>query len=126
MNKEELIEALRHIPKQKHPRMSIYQRSAQFAPFAALEGFEDDIYETGRITTSKIVLEEDELESINNTLNIKRNNLIKITYFVKDKNKIGGKYLEKTDYIKKIDLINKYIILRDGTKILFTDILKIE
>ena len=29
-------------PSKKHPRMSIYDRSAQFAPFSALNGFSDE------------------------------------------------------------------------------------
>ena len=36
-----------HPTSEKHPRMSIENRAAQFAPFAALNGFEDAIWRTG-------------------------------------------------------------------------------
>ena len=45
---------LPHPISKKHPRMSIKERSAQFAPFAALTGFEDDIKEV-----EKKIMEED-------------------------------------------------------------------
>ena len=35
-----------HHTSRKHPRMSMYQRAAQFAPFAALSGHSDAIRET--------------------------------------------------------------------------------
>ena len=46
-------------PKSKHPKMSLYQRSAQFAPFAALTGYEGQIKETARLTEKKITLDEE-------------------------------------------------------------------
>ena len=39
-----------HRPISKHPQMSLYQRSAQFAPFAALTGYEGQIKEKARIS----------------------------------------------------------------------------
>ena len=38
---------LPHYVSKKRPRMSMEQRAAQFAPFAALTGFEDEIEEAG-------------------------------------------------------------------------------
>jgi hypothetical protein len=40
---------LPHYVSKKRPRMSIEQRSAQFAPFAALTGYEDEIEEAGSL-----------------------------------------------------------------------------
>jgi len=37
---------LPHPVSSKHPQMSIHDRAAQFAPFAALNGFEESIDET--------------------------------------------------------------------------------
>ena len=42
----------------RHPRMAMIDRAAQFAPFAALTGFEDAIEETGRITIERVENEE--------------------------------------------------------------------
>lgn len=39
---------LPHYVSKKRPRMSIEQRSAQFAPFVALTGYEDEIEEAGK------------------------------------------------------------------------------
>lgn len=45
---------LPHYVSKKRPRMSIEQRSAQFAPFAALTGYEDEIEETGKEFVKKM------------------------------------------------------------------------
>lgn len=46
-NYSDIINLPHHVSK-KRPRMSIEQRSAQFAPFAALTGYEDEIEEAGK------------------------------------------------------------------------------
>ena len=66
-NYEDIIN-MRHPDPKHHPRMSIYARSAQFAPFAALVGYEDQVYETGRRTTKKHELTEEEMLAINDVL----------------------------------------------------------
>ena len=41
---KDIIDMPRHEPdEEKHPRMPRYNRAAQFAPFAALTGFEESI-----------------------------------------------------------------------------------
>ena len=35
---------MEHHKSKKHPQMSLYARSAQFAPFAALTGYEDAVW----------------------------------------------------------------------------------
>lgn len=49
-----------HLPhhKSNRPHMSMYDRAAQFSPFAALVGFDGVIAETGRLTDRKIELSE--------------------------------------------------------------------
>lgn len=43
---KDIIDMPRHEPDpEKHPRMDVYNRAAQFAPFAALSGFEESIEE---------------------------------------------------------------------------------
>lgn len=117
-------------PKSKYPKLSIKQRAAQFAPFAALTGYGDAIKETSRITDTKIELGEDRKEKINNQIiylinNIKKNITINITYFVKDPLKEGGKYITEEAIVKKIDIYNQNIILNNNTKIKIKDIIDI-
>ena len=45
---------LPHHESKKHPRMSLEARSAQFAPFAALTGYDETIRETARQTEKRI------------------------------------------------------------------------
>lgn len=130
MKYDNIINLPHHVSKRK-PRMSLYERSAQFAPFDALEGYMEGVYETSRLTDRKIELSEEEIIILNDKLNIinskiKSNPKIKIVYFVKDPKKDGGKYLEKEFNVKKIDTINNQIIFIDNTKININDILNIE
>ena len=54
---------LPHPTSRKHPRMSMEERAAQFAPFAALTGFGGVIRETGRLTDKQVELgESDQVE----------------------------------------------------------------
>ena len=46
-------------PVSKRPRMSLKQRSAQFAPFAALTGYKGQVKETARLTNKKIEINEE-------------------------------------------------------------------
>ena len=48
---------LPHHVSDKYPQMSLYARSAQFAPFSTLTGYEDAIKETEREISAKIELE---------------------------------------------------------------------
>jgi len=121
---------LPHFESKKHPRMSLEARSAQFAPFAALTGYEEAIKETARLTDKKIELDEELKQILNNKLQyILENNDINpdviFTYFVSDKRKSGGKYVEKKCNLKKIDNINGYVTLKDKTKIKIDNIINI-
>lgn len=121
---------LPHHESKKHPRMSLEERSAQFAPFAALTGYEDEIEETGRLTTIKKEINEEAKLILDNKLQtIKKNILSKpkitCTYFIPDSNKEGGKYVEYTGNVVKIDEYNKIIIFEDKNKISISEIIKI-
>ena len=121
---------LPHYEPIKHKRMGIVARSAQFAPFAALTGYNDAVKETARLTDKRIELDEDSKQILNGKIQfILENNylnpLVVFTYFIKDNKKTGGKYIEKEGIIKKIDNINGSIILKDKTKIKIDDIINI-
>ena len=128
-NYDDIINLPNHISL-KHPRMSIEARSAQFAPFAALTGYNDAVKETERLTDKRIEIDDNLKQILNNKLNyilenIDKKTLIIITYFIPDNKKDGGKYIEKPGIIKKIDIINQYIYLYDKTKIPIKEIINI-
>ena len=56
---------LPHHSSISHPHMSNHDRAAQFAPFAALTGYDTSIKEAGRITLNKLHLDVDKIEELN-------------------------------------------------------------
>ena len=125
----DIINMPHHVSK-KHPQMSLYARSAQFAPFAALTGYEEAVKETARETESELDI-DDELKAIlDDKLQViieQKDNKpdVSITYFVKDKKKKGGAYITKTGIVKKIDSYNQILTFADNTEIPINNIIKI-
>ena len=109
MNYDDIIN-MKHPTSPNHPRMSMNNRAAQFAPFAALKTHVDKISEAGRLTTQKRILDEDQRQVLNRVLN----NLL--IY------KEGGSYVTVRGQFKDIDEINKKVLLLDKTTILIEDI----
>lgn len=125
----DIINLPHHISK-KHPQMTIEARAAQFAPFAALTGHADSIRETARLTAERIEIDEELKTIINNKLQIIQERMslkpkVTITYFVPDKRKSGGEYLEVTGNVKKIDGYNGLIIFTDNKIITINEIIDI-
>ena len=121
---------LPHYVSKKHPQMSIEARSAQFAPFSALTGYDEAIKETARLTDKRIEIDDGLKIILNNKLqyileNLKLKPEIILTYFVYDDKKIGGKYVEKIGIVKKIDMVEQYVMLIDKTKIPVLEIINI-
>ena len=56
-NYDDIIQLTHHVSS-VHPHMSIHDRAAQFAPFAALTGHGAAIAETARLTDEKLELDE--------------------------------------------------------------------
>lgn len=130
MGKYDDIINMPHHVSTKHPRLSMEQRAAQFAPFAALSGFEDAIDETSRITEDRIELNEEEKLKIDNILQKLKNEISKrpkatITYFVPDIRKSGGEYLTKIGNLKRIDEFRQLIIFEDKTEIPIKEVVEI-
>lgn len=110
---------------------SMESRASQFAPFAALTGFGDEIRKKARIVDSRIDISDDLKEEINNKLLIISNMIddnpyIAITYFVADKNMNVGKYITISNRVKKIDLYNYEIVFVDKVRISINDIIYID
>lgn len=114
---DDIINLEHHVSK-VHKQMSLESRSAQFAPFAALVGYEDAVNEITRYTEEKKELDEEFKSSIyKKLLATQKGEVITITYFIPDNKKQGGKYQTIKRQIRKIDIDNKLIILMNGTNI---------
>lgn len=115
-------------PKSKYPKMSMSDRAAQFAPFAALTGHKEAILEQQRITQTKRILSNEEKLRINEKI-IELMNLkskCRITYFEKDKTKSGGQYMESVLSFKRLDELNKILCFKENIQIQIDDIVDIE
>ena len=121
---------LPHHQSKNHPHMSMHDRAAQFAPFAALTGYDDAIKEARRLTDSKPELDENQLEELDQKLadlitRIEEHPEVTITYFEPDDNKDGGEYIAYDGRLSKIDYVRKALIFEDNKTISLSDILKI-
>ena len=117
-------------PISKHPRMSLYQRSAQFAPFAALTGYEGQVRETARLTDKRIELDEEMKLMLDLKIQVIQEALLtkpelEITYFIPDIRKDGGRYETIINNVKKIDNYNEQIVMQDDLKINIKEIIDI-
>ena len=104
------------------PRMSLHDRAAQFSPFAALTGYEDAVEETARLTDTRLELSEDMKTILNEKMqmivdNMDADPIVTITYFVPDKKKEGGVYVDVTGIVKEIDEYERCIVMTDKKKI---------
>ena len=124
------IIALPHPEPRTHPRMSLHGRAAQFSPFAALTGHSAAIAETGRLTDSRITLDESEMARVDAALQRLQELLpsrptASITYFVPDERKAGGSYQTVTGTVRRIDTVNGALLLTDQRAIPILDILDV-
>ena len=122
---------LPHHVSPKRPQMSRSARAAQFAPFAALVGLDDEMEETARLTDAKPELEEAEKEKINRVLLEIRNNpqketAVELTFFRPDGRKDGGAIITRPCTVRRIDEIERKLILSDRSEIEFDNILSIK
>ena len=127
---EDIINRPHHVSKAR-PQMSELERAAQFAPFAALTGYDSAIKETGRLTDEKIEMDEEALNILNMKFQILVDSLddepeVTFTYFKPDERKAGVAYLEVTGTVKKVDDFERLIVMQNGTKMPMDDILNIE
>lgn len=106
---------LPHWQSPVHPHMSLYDRSAQFAPFAALTGYDDMISEEARLTgirraQNRKVLNA-KLTRIRELLDAGQHPRLHFTVFVPDERKDGGEYTDLSGTVKRIDPISREVVL---------------
>lgn len=129
MKKYDDIIHLPHHVSPRHPPMPLQARAAQFAPFAALSGHEDNIREAGRQTDDWVELGEDAGEELDAKLSAIRAMVCpkaRIVYFSPDRKKDGGEYRVEEGEIKKIDDIFGEITFKNGTQIAINRIIDAE
>lgn len=110
---------LPHHVSERHPQMSMYNRAAQFAPFAALTGHNAAITEAARLTEAEQELSESDAEVLNRKLaylqSLDEKPTISVTYFVPDDKKEGGSYHTATGIVKSVEPDKGVLQFEDGT-----------
>ena len=122
---------LPHRVSKNHPPMPMMNRAAQFAPFAALTGYDTVINETGRLTDGFIELDENKKEQLNRRIaelleEIDERPLVTITFFKPDEHKSGGSYSTLSGQLKKVDEFNQVLVMEDDIVIPFNCIFDIQ
>ncbi len=130
-NPYEDIISLPHHVSDKHPRMPMLERAAQFSPFAALTGYEAAIKETGRLTDTRAELDEYMQEQLDSKLRLLRDTLgegteATVTYFIADGKKAGGEYVTVRGQVSKFDSFAGVMTLDNIIRIPINDILDVE
>ena len=109
-------------------RLSMHDRAAQFAPFAALVGYDDAVAETARLTEIRPTLDEQEHKELDMRLryladHLKEQPVVHIRYFMPDERKSGGAIMEFNGIVRKI--ANGIIVTADGLNINIEDMIEI-
>ena len=104
----------------RHARMPVEVRAAQFASFAALNGYEEAVEEEARLTEREIDLDDSVREMINQTLVEAEEQLMRgetvwlsVTWFQPDVHKDGGAYRTAAGRLKKIDYYRQVLWLAE-------------
>lgn len=121
---------LPHHQSDRHPRMSLHDRAAQFSPFAALTGHGAAIQEAGRLTEGFREPDENQKAILDGKLQILRENSekrpeVRIWHFLPDEKKEGGAYVETDGKFRGIDSVRREIVLEGGERIAISGIREI-
>ena len=100
------------------PCMPMSGRAAQFAPFAALAGFDDAVPETARTTCDDIVPADDYLGEMSERLRLALERdphpRVRLSCFIPDATKHGGSMLTFCGRIRSVDRVFDEIVFEDG------------
>ena len=122
---------LPHPVSERHPPMTAADRAAQFAPFAALTGYDGVIRETARLTDTPLELDESRIEQLDRVLQrlrelLPRRPMAVFTCFQPDKRKKGGAVVTVKGVVKTIDPVENRIFFADGSGIFVENIYDIQ
>ena len=120
---------LPHHTSPRHPRMSLRDRAAQFAPFSALTGYDDVIDETARLTDGRIELSEDARALLDVKQRLLQRRIaerprVTVVRFVADQRKTGGAYRSFTGNLVRMDETSREMVFADGTRIKTSDVIE--
>lgn len=125
------IIGLEHPTSQRHQRMSMRDRAAQFAPFAALTGYDAVITEAGRLTGERLEIDDTRRVEMDRCLNgvleeLESHPEVEIVHFVADKRKEGGEYVTLTGRVRNYDAAARTLIFTDGRSVKLQDVFDIK
>ena len=114
-----------------HTPMSMESRAAQFAPFAALVGYDEEIGEAARLTDGREELAEDAIDALNQAFqklleHEEERPLVTVTYFQPDAKKDGGRYMTYTGNFRFYDAEKRVMKFVDGMVIGVGQVCRIE
>ena len=113
---------LLHLPhhrSQTHAPMPRRDRAAQFAPFAALTGFDAQLRETERQTQAQVEPNEDALQELDQSLHtlfacVHTQPAVQVRWFVPDAKKSGGAYKTAAGRVLQLDRNQSLLVLDSG------------
>ena len=108
----------------RHARMNLVQRAAQFAPFAALTGYDAACRETARVTQAQRTMTEEEMALLNERLclAVESGQPHRFTWYVPDLRKAGGEYVSQVGVVRRIEPVSGVLFLMDGSTIPVADL----
>lgn len=127
---DDILRLPHHISASRKP-MAITARAAQFAPFAALSGYDAEVQEAGRLTDRPIEPDEYEKEAMNARLQLLARHfreewVVSLVFFQPDERKAGGAYVTRTGTVKKLYETERLLTLTDGTVIPLDDLIALD
>lgn len=127
---DDILRLPHHISASRKP-MAMTARAAQFAPFAALSGYDAEVQEAGRLTDRPIEPDEYEKEALNARLRLLVRHLrekwvVGLVFFQPDERKAGGAYVTRTGTVKKLYETERLLTLTDGTVIPLDDLIALD
>ena len=127
---DDILRLPHHVSASRKP-MAMTARAAQFAPFAALSGYDAEVQEAGRLTDRPIEPDEYEKEALNARLRLLARHfreewVVSLVFFQPDERKAGGAYVTRTGTVKKLYETERLLILTDGTVIPLDDLIALD
>lgn len=127
---DDILRLPHHVSASRKP-MAMTARAAQFAPFAALSGYDAEVQEAGRLTDRPIEPDEYEKEAMNARLRLLTRHLrekwvVSLVFFQPDERKAGGAYVTRTGTVKKLYETERLLTLTDGTVIPLDDLIALD
>lgn len=121
---------LPHHRSKNRKQMPLLERAAQFAPFAALSGFDALIDEQARYTDRRPAVSDEEAFAINaaleKLLTARNPTPVFLLYFVPDPLKSGGVTQEKQGEVRRVDLSARELVFTDKKTVPINDILMLD